>query len=358
MSGVDERFSRHGLVPGWHQGALAEAAVVILGVGALGNVVAQTLALAGVGRLVLCDPDVVSASNLSRTPLFRPDHVGVPKVDAAAATLQELAPALKVEGRAAPFVHGVGLAEMRDAALIMSCLDSRAARVQLAGRCGLVRARWLDAGTSPWGGEIRPYLDPEGPCYGCGFTPAERGATDMPRGCTAPALPLGAHAGVASLVGSWASLLAMRVLMGLTVPSELLVVDGERGTTVRVVQRRDPACPFHEPLEVTLRVALGVAPTVGALMAALREGLGDGVVPLPWQPIMRLLVCRRCGRDEVAWGMPAPRPCAACGDTCQPRTSWRLDGAPPALPLTAAGVAPREILPVKTPSGIVAVELI
>ena len=58
------------LIPGWDQRRLAAATVVVIGVGALGNEVAKNLALAGIGRLVLCDPDVVSVSNLSRTVLF------------------------------------------------------------------------------------------------------------------------------------------------------------------------------------------------------------------------------------------------------------------------------------------------
>ncbi len=189
-SADDDRFARHRHVPGWDQEALANATVIIMGVGALGNVVAQILATSGVGRLILCDPDTVSASNLSRTPLFRPQHVGQAKVDAAAETLTALAPDTTIDGRCAGLVNGVGLAELRDADLVIGCLDSRGARLELAGRCGLVGARWIDAATTPWGGEVRPYLDPDGPCYSCTLTPAERNAHSenaVAWSCTAPA---------------------------------------------------------------------------------------------------------------------------------------------------------------------------
>jgi molybdopterin/thiamine biosynthesis adenylyltransferase len=46
---MNERFSRHQYLPGWKQERLAEAKVILVGVGALGNAVAQCLALAGVG---------------------------------------------------------------------------------------------------------------------------------------------------------------------------------------------------------------------------------------------------------------------------------------------------------------------
>jgi len=73
---IDERFSRHQYLPGWNQDRLAEAKVILVGVGALGNAVAQCLALAGVGTLVLCDPDWIEPSNLSRMPLFREWDIG------------------------------------------------------------------------------------------------------------------------------------------------------------------------------------------------------------------------------------------------------------------------------------------
>ncbi|WP_261567254.1 HesA/MoeB/ThiF family protein [Frankia gtarii] len=80
-----ERYARHERIAGWDQRILAASTAVVVGVGALGNEVAKNLALAGVGRLVLCDPDTVSVSNLSRTVLLADSDVGRPNVSAAAA---------------------------------------------------------------------------------------------------------------------------------------------------------------------------------------------------------------------------------------------------------------------------------
>jgi len=133
---TDERFSRHQYLPDWNQERLTEAKVILAGVGALGNAVAQCLALAGVGTLVLCDPDRIELSNLSRMPLFRERDVGRLKVEAAAETLAELAPTVTVPCRPQRLETGIGLGELRDASLTLGCLDSRAARLELAGRCG------------------------------------------------------------------------------------------------------------------------------------------------------------------------------------------------------------------------------
>lgn len=201
---MDERHSRHLQLPGWDQERLTKATVAIIGIGALGNTVAQNLALAGVGNLLLCDPDRIERSNLSRTPLFREQDVGRYKAEAARKALRALAPGLSVRTRTARLEAGVGLAELRDASLVLGCLDSRAARLELAGRCGLVRAPWIDGATGAWSGEIRPYLDPGGPCYGCGQDPAARAFADAPmRRCVVARSPEGHRKARRRLSPAW-----------------------------------------------------------------------------------------------------------------------------------------------------------
>ncbi len=56
---------------------------MVIGVGGVGSWVALDLALVGVPRLVLVDPDKIEASNLNRTP-FTTDQIGQSKVKAVA----------------------------------------------------------------------------------------------------------------------------------------------------------------------------------------------------------------------------------------------------------------------------------
>ena len=341
MTATPDRFARHALVPGWSQPRLEAATVVIVGVGALGNAVAQTVALAGVGRLILCDPDVVSPSNLSRAPLFRPGDVGRSKVHAAADALRALAPALTIDARPLPLTAAVGLVQLRDASLTLGCLDSQSARLELSGRCGLVRAPWIDGGTGPWSGEVRPYLDPDGPCYGCGLSPEERAVVDVPWSCLDPRAPetLGASAPASALVAAWMSTLAVRALMGLPVPPRLLALDAARATTAEITLERAADCPFHAPLPAPELLALGSDPTVGALLAAL----GPGRRPLAWSPILCRLECPRGDHARAAWGTPRTEACPSCGTVLRARTTLELDGAPAGMRLAELGVAPGEI---------------
>lgn len=353
---ADPRFARHRLIPGWRQARLRAARVVVVGVGALGNEVSRILAMAGVGSFILCDPDGVERSNLSRTVLFRDADVGGLKAEAAAAALAQLAPGVEVDPRPLPLVRGVGLGELRDASLVLGCLDSRAARLELAGRCNLVGAPAIDGGTHPWGGEVRLALEPGGPCYGCTLSAEERATADQPWSCLddVETPPEGAAAPSSALVGAWMAQLAVRFLMALEVPAGALTVDAERGITSRVALERDPDCPLHQPIDQVRVLEVGVDDTVGALSAAL----GDGHGPLAWEGFQERVECRACGFAEARFGSADSRPpCPRCGAPLVPRTTLELATAPAGQTLRSLGVAPREILAVRSRTGLDWIEL-
>lgn len=78
------------------QEKLKASSALIIGLGGLGCPVAQYLATAGVGRLILVDDDIVESTNLHRQVLFSDKQVGKSKVLAAAARLSDLNPHLKI----------------------------------------------------------------------------------------------------------------------------------------------------------------------------------------------------------------------------------------------------------------------
>ena len=62
-----DRYHRQRLISWWDQRRVAEARVLVVGAGALGTEICKLLALTGIGRVLVFDPDHIEASNLART---------------------------------------------------------------------------------------------------------------------------------------------------------------------------------------------------------------------------------------------------------------------------------------------------
>src|SRR5260370_3230044 len=75
---------------------LRRSTVGIVGVGGAGSQVAEMLAHAGIGRLVVVDPDALSDVNLSRTHGASPETVGQLKVQSAKAMVERISPETEV----------------------------------------------------------------------------------------------------------------------------------------------------------------------------------------------------------------------------------------------------------------------
>ena len=89
------RYHRQMLLAGFGEAGqrkLQQSTAVVLGCGALGTVIADVLARAGVGHLVLIDRDFVELTNLQRQVLFEEADVteALPKAEAARAKLARI----------------------------------------------------------------------------------------------------------------------------------------------------------------------------------------------------------------------------------------------------------------------------
>ena len=242
-----DRYSRQLVLPEWSEAAqvaLREAAVLVIGAGALGSPVATYLAGAGVGRIGIADDDEVAVSNLHRQHLhFTPD-VGVPKAASAAAKLAFLNPEIVVEPYQVRFepANAAALVEGQD--LVVDCSDSFETRYAVNAACCAAGIPLVEGGVVGLGGLVMAIRPGETACYRCAFPePPPPGAAPT----CAEAGVLGPAAGV---IGSLQALEAIRLLAGL--PGEaaggFLEVDLATQTFVRVAVARRPACPDCNPL--------------------------------------------------------------------------------------------------------------
>ena len=141
-----QRYTRQTMLPEIGergQRRLAEASVLVVGLGGLGSPVALYLAAAGVGRLGLADADVVSLSNLQRQVLYTARQVGEPKTRAARERLAALSPHTRFdlydEGLTAENAQRI----VAEYDLVVDCCDNYPTRYLLDDVCAACGKPWV-----------------------------------------------------------------------------------------------------------------------------------------------------------------------------------------------------------------------
>jgi len=118
----------------------------IVGLCGGGSHVAQQLAHIGIGRFVLCDPDVVEGSNLNRmVGAVAGDAVlSRAKVDVIAERILAINPAAEIARCKGPWQEFSG--ELRGATSVFGCVDNYADRAQLETMCRRFLIPYIDIG--------------------------------------------------------------------------------------------------------------------------------------------------------------------------------------------------------------------
>ena len=220
------------------QRRLKGAAVLVVGAGGLGCPVALYLAAAGVGRITLCDFDVVDASNLQRQVLFTTDDVGRPKVEAASDRLRALNPHVAVEAVNDRVDASNVRTLVRSSDVVVDGSDNFTTRYLVGDACVLESRPYVYGSIHRFEGQASVFGLPDGPCYRCLFP-------DPPPDALVPNCAQAGVLGVLpGLVGSVQATETLKVLLGIgdTLSGRLLLVDA-LGCDMRTVRlRRDPAC--------------------------------------------------------------------------------------------------------------------
>ena len=158
----DDRYSRLRLIGWWDQEKIANANVMVVGAGALGNEVLKNLALLGFGQIHLIDFDTVQDSNLTRSVLFRGHHRGMSKAKVAAAAAMELNPDCNVTAINGDVLTEIGLGLIRELDLVICCVDNREARLWINRMCWKVNTPWIDGGIQEINGVAKVFRPPAG----------------------------------------------------------------------------------------------------------------------------------------------------------------------------------------------------
>lgn len=85
---------------------LADAKVLVFGLGGVGGHVCEALVRAGIGEIHIVDGDTVAESNINRQIIATRDNIGQPKVEAMAERIRSINPECRVKGFQMFFLPG------------------------------------------------------------------------------------------------------------------------------------------------------------------------------------------------------------------------------------------------------------
>lgn len=192
------------------QRRLLDSRVLICGCGALGSVLANTLARAGVGTLRIVDRDFLELNNLQRQVLYdeRDVAAGLPKAIAAQAKLRQINSQIEVDAIVADVDH-TNLPKLLDGMqLILDGTDNFAIRFLLNDASLKFRIPWIYGGCIGAEGQTMSILPGETACFRClmGDSP--------PPGSTPTCDTAGILGPIINIIASMQSAEAIKVLTG------------------------------------------------------------------------------------------------------------------------------------------------
>jgi adenylyltransferase/sulfurtransferase len=192
------------------QARLGGARVLLVGCGALGTHLADTLVRAGVGSLRIVDRDFIELNNLQRQVLFDEDDLaaGLPKAEAARRKLSRVNSSVNVEAVVADasFRNIEQLAEGAD--LLLDGTDNFETRFLINDLAVATHRPWIYGACVSATGLSMPILPNETPCLRCVFEqapPPELNPTCDTAGILAP---------VVSTVAAHQAMEAIKILSG------------------------------------------------------------------------------------------------------------------------------------------------
>jgi molybdopterin/thiamine biosynthesis adenylyltransferase len=282
----EDRYSRQQLIPGWDQGSLQDASIVIVGLGAIGTYVATILASSGIGKLTIIEFDTVEISNLNRQLLYYDEDVGKPKAQVAAKKLKEINPRINIEFFNKK-MEDVSVSVYEKADLIIACLDTFIGRRWINSMAVRVKKPLIMGGMFAFLGNLQVIVPYETPCFECQpLVPDE----ELAQACTPfgeerkkereeeEEAPLPAVATMSSIIGGLMSQEALKILLKIGENLEnYLFYDGLNNATTILHLVRSDDCPTCGDLYKLEQIQFVASPKETVRDLSLRLALTYGL---------------------------------------------------------------------------------
>ncbi len=301
-----DRLGTFEFISWWEREKVADAKVLVVGAGALGNEVVKNLTLMGVGHILVIDFDTIEAANLSRSVLFRESDAKRKKSQVVAARGKELNPQTKIQ-----YLHGdvtteLGLGIVRRMDVVIGCLDNREARLAINRFAHWMGKPWVDGAIQELLGLVRVFVPGEGACYECTLTEQARRDLALRYSCPllarqnillgkVPTTPT-----IASVIGAMQSQEALKLIHDMDVEAgKVIHYNGltNHMHTTAYTARED--CESHWIYgDITELPLSAKTATVAELLQIIRIDLGDEAVIELDQEIVLELECQTCKTSE------------------------------------------------------------
>ena len=168
----EDKYDRQKRITGWNQKKISQATIMIVGAGATGNEVVKNLVLAGIGKIILIDYDIIEKSNLNRCILFSQGCVEEKayKVDVVKETCEILNPDVEII-TIKDNLDDIDKELYKRSDVICSCLDNVEARLQANNYSVYYDIPFIDSGIDSFFGSVQAvYSKAGGACLQCGIT--------------------------------------------------------------------------------------------------------------------------------------------------------------------------------------------
>ena len=192
------------------QRALVESRVALCGCGALGTVLANHLARAGVGSIRIIDRDFIETHNLQRQILFDEKDVAdnLPKAEAAARKLRAINSSIHIEPVVTDIDHTNILDLVQDADLILDGTDNFETRYLINDAAVKLEKPWIYGGVIGSEGQTMTILPGKTPCLRCLIE------TAPPPGMTPTCETAGVLGPAVAVIASFEAIEAIKILSG------------------------------------------------------------------------------------------------------------------------------------------------
>ncbi len=216
------------------QARLRGASALVTRVGGLGGPLAQSLAAAGIGKLILAHAGNTKPSDLNRQILQTHDQLGQSRIESCRRRLLELNPRLEIEAIPENASEANVASLVAGADIVFDCAPLFEERLLLNRECVRQGKPLIDAAMFGLEGQLTTIIPGQTPCLACLYP-------ELPPGWKRQFPVIGA---VSAVVANLAALEGIKLLAGFgdLLTGKLLIYDARSMTFRKITLHRRPDC--------------------------------------------------------------------------------------------------------------------